>query len=281
MILSTCKQAPAIKYRTVATHTTIKEPETCYKHANSPINYFLTTVFSSHHNCNGKTYIHNCYPGGYHPSPRSHQPTLSGPPSPPLRLTRPQTKIPSRSSCREEIQSKHAWSCGLYITRSPFRIAYHTMCCVEMKRLDVECQCEALGELIRQVKVQAEGGVDMQDVCIATYDSAANFNLPRSRIYVSYDVRRVVNISLKPFDMASDYHPPSCTSLELDYEGFDNAAVLQQLHKDVVDFEGQTLVMSGDSVCQNTKTPSVPSSIGNRFDMVASELEEAMVVIST
>ncbi|KAK1571802.1 hypothetical protein Q3G72_023236 [Acer saccharum] len=56
--------------------------------------------------------------------------------------------------------------------------------------------------------------------------------------------------------------------------------VLLELHKDVTDFEGQTATMSGDSMCQNTKTPSMPSPIRDRFDMVAFELEKVMVVIS-
>ncbi|KAK1583261.1 hypothetical protein Q3G72_022278 [Acer saccharum] len=33
-----------------------------------------------------------------------------------------------------------------------------------MERLDNECQCEALEQLIQQVKVQAEEGLDMHDV---------------------------------------------------------------------------------------------------------------------
>ncbi|KAK2639519.1 hypothetical protein Ddye_027314 [Dipteronia dyeriana] len=74
-----------------------------------------------------------------------------------------------QSSCREEIQSAYPRNCGLYITRSPLRIAYDMLCCSEMERLDNECQCEALEQLIQQVKVQAEkkqqmGRMDMKDV---------------------------------------------------------------------------------------------------------------------
>ncbi|KAI9180929.1 hypothetical protein LWI28_009496 [Acer negundo] len=63
---------------------------------------------------------------------------------------------------------------------------------------------------------------------------------------------RDVNISLKPLDMANDYLAPS----------------------------GQAVAMSGDSVCHITKTLSVPSPIEDKFEIVASELEKAMVVIS-
>ncbi|KAI9180278.1 hypothetical protein LWI28_003170 [Acer negundo] len=56
--------------------------------------------------------------------------------------------------------------------------------------------------------------------------------------------------------------------------------VLKKLHKDVADFEGQAVAMSGDSVCHITKTLSVPSPIEDKFEIVASELEKAMVVIS-
>ncbi|KAI9174854.1 hypothetical protein LWI28_023726 [Acer negundo] len=72
-----------------------------------------------------------------------------------------------------------------------------------------------------------------------------------------------VNISLKPSDTTSDYHPPSCTSLELDYEELDNVVVLRQLHKDVAEFEGQAVAVSEDNVFQITKTLSVPSPIGD------------------
>ncbi|KAK3199503.1 hypothetical protein Dsin_022918 [Dipteronia sinensis] len=74
-----------------------------------------------------------------------------------------------QSSCREEIQSAYPRNCGLYITRSPLRIAYDMLCCSEMERLDNECQCEALEQLIQEVKVQAQkeqqmGRMDIKDV---------------------------------------------------------------------------------------------------------------------
>ncbi|KAK2639521.1 hypothetical protein Ddye_027316 [Dipteronia dyeriana] len=61
-----------------------------------------------------------------------------------------------QSNCREEIQSAYPRNCMYYITQDPRRIAYDKLCCWEMEKLDNECQCQALEQLIQEVKVQAE-----------------------------------------------------------------------------------------------------------------------------
>ena len=58
--------------------------------------------------------------------------------------------------------------------RSPLRMEYDRTCCTEIKRLDDRCLCEALEQLIWEVKVLAdeekqmgfEKGLDMQDVML-------------------------------------------------------------------------------------------------------------------
>ncbi|KAI9186205.1 hypothetical protein LWI28_014851 [Acer negundo] len=76
-------------------------------------------------------------------------------------VTNPHQTLPR---CREQILGGfYPLSCMFYITRSRTQIAYEPMCCMEMRFLDDECHCEALEQLLVDLKQRAGKLVDMED----------------------------------------------------------------------------------------------------------------------
>ncbi|KAK0599631.1 hypothetical protein LWI29_007127 [Acer saccharum] len=71
----------------------------------------------------------------------------------------------TQESCREQILSGGYYpsSCMLYIIRSPVKMDYEKMCCTEMRSLDDKCHCEALEQLLVDLKILGGEQVDMED----------------------------------------------------------------------------------------------------------------------
>ena len=73
-------------------------------------------------------------------------------------------------------------------------------------------------------------------------------------------------------------------SQDLETDNLDSAHMLRQLHIDVTKFEGQSIEINEVGGCLSQINASNPSKstqqLDNNFEKVASELEEAMVVIS-